>query len=180
MSRTQSHAVCAGLSKYQPLEKQIVTNDESATLARWEFGHALLRERGGAKCLKKGRLAELANAFGRSTAELNNRMQFAGEYWTKAEAREAFRKYRSWYEICKTGLGRRGQSAQSEAEEESQGRIAEAYLRATDGVIAAVARAEGNIVRLRMVQSVILTRNNEVRAAMARLESELTAEEVAA
>ena len=93
---------------YKPLEERVRKGDLDALRARWEFGRALLWERGDRERLPKGRLAHIANALAISEAELRNRMQFARERATEEDVRSAFEEYGSWSAICARGMGERG------------------------------------------------------------------------
>jgi hypothetical protein len=97
---------------YRALEQRIQKNDLDALLARWDFGRQLNEEKATAK---RGdwmaRRVAISNALGISLAELSNRMQFAEQYATKDKVRLAYLRFGSWYAICASGLGDRGQAS---------------------------------------------------------------------
>ena len=87
------------------IEKRIDTvEDDAAELAResirdrWESGRWMLAQRKG-KQLPKGAMAELVEATGKSSSELNYRVQFAERYSTEAEVSSAMETFTSWTQV---------------------------------------------------------------------------------
>src|SRR2546428_7747497 len=95
----------SNIEQYRKLEDRIKRGDVDALIARWQFGRKLLAEQDGDL-----RIGELSNAIRISEPELYNRRQFAREFATEAKVREAYASYHSWYQICKSGLGRRAEA----------------------------------------------------------------------
>ncbi len=95
----------ATIKQYAQLEARIHTNDLDALMARWEFGHMLLAERGAAKRLPNGRIEELLHACHSCSSveafrtEVSRRMTFAERYPTREKAQAAFKTYESWHQI---------------------------------------------------------------------------------
>lgn len=93
------------LDTYRELEGQIDGAEGTGIMARWHFGQNLLAERraNGGKQLPKGRLDELAEAFGKSRQELGFRMMFA-ERFHEDEVSNAVRNFGSWHNVIAQAL----------------------------------------------------------------------------
>jgi site-specific DNA-methyltransferase (adenine-specific) len=91
------------LDYYRELDAEVDTAENDGIRARWQFGRALLMERVGKK-LPIGRLAEVAEAIGKSQTEVRYRMVFAQRYGSEIEFVNAIDEYRSWYQIVNEAL----------------------------------------------------------------------------
>ena len=123
-------SIISTLQTYRDLEQRIRSTDLDALLARWEFGRALLVERGGNRRLPNGKLEELASALAISRSEIKNRMQFAQQYADEGQLANVVSQFGSWHEIVRLGLGeRRGRPAPviGNAIEGLEGEVEEAF-----------------------------------------------------
>lgn len=100
------------MTTYLEIEDQISKAEGTGIHARWRFGTKLNEEKPG-KQLPNGRLQEVAGEVGRSSREIQRRMQFSDEYPTEKEVRHAVSHFGSWHEIVAHGLGTRGESESS-------------------------------------------------------------------
>lgn len=90
--------------RYVELDRKVDEAEGSGIMARWEFGLAVLAERGDRKQLPKGRLDEIAKAIGKSREEVVKRAAFAYLYPTPEKVRNAITNFHSWFGIVTEGL----------------------------------------------------------------------------
>lgn len=83
--------------------------------ARWEFGRELLGRRIG-KQLPTGLLNEVAQATGKSRAEVGHRMRFAEAFPNEREVANAIRNFGSWYRVVNEALSPRAAATERAAE----------------------------------------------------------------
>jgi DNA N-6-adenine-methyltransferase (Dam) len=81
------------------LDRKVDAAEGDGILARWEFGRALLAERGAGKQLPNGRLDAVAAIIGKDRSEVKYRMLFAGRYQTRDEVVHAMHHFTSWFSI---------------------------------------------------------------------------------
>lgn len=96
--------VLGPLGHFVELDHKVDEAEGNGILARWEFGLAVLAERGDRKQLPKGRLDEIAAAIGKSREEVVKRAAFAYLYPTPEQVRNAITNFGSWYRIVTEGL----------------------------------------------------------------------------
>ena len=166
---------------YVKLEARIKKGDLDALLLRWEFGR---QANGDNAEYKHGEWSQvrdqMASDLAICAAELKNRMQFATEYPTKAEAKEAFAQFGSWTTICEQGLGERGATiAAASSDDPPLPRFAHGYLAAANQFLAAAKRAAERAERLTPVQQQIEDKHLEIREAIDKLEQALAKKQVA-
>lgn len=82
---------------YEVLAGRVTSADRDGIRARWEFGRALVAERGTRKKLPDGRLAEVCELAGKKEREVQQWMAFAETYPTEDQLRTAVRN--SWTQI---------------------------------------------------------------------------------
>ena len=84
------------------IDKRIDANESTALRARWEFGREMLSMRNGMGRLPDGKLTELAEATGKSRAELKFRAQFAAIYPSEPELANALASCNSWVSVIRS------------------------------------------------------------------------------
>lgn len=96
------------IDEFIQIDKRIDTAEDRANddvresiRDRWEFGKLMLAERKG-KQLPNGILDQLAEATGKSRAELKFRAQFAERYPTEDEVARAIATFKSWTQVKKS------------------------------------------------------------------------------
>ena len=89
---------------YVELDRKVDEAEGNGIMARWEFGLAVLAERGDRKQLPAGRLDEIAAAIGKSRREVQMRAVFAYLYPTPEQLRNVVAQLGSWHEIVSEGL----------------------------------------------------------------------------
>lgn len=82
---------------YRVLAERVTSADQDGIRARWEFGKALVAERGDRKKLPDGRLAEVCLLVDKREREVQQWMAFAETYPTEDQLRTAMRN--SWTQI---------------------------------------------------------------------------------
>ena len=90
--------------RYIELDRKVDEAEGNGIMARWEFGLAVLAERGERKQLPAGRLDEIAAAIGKSRREVQMRAVFAYLYPTPDQVRNIVAQLGSWHEIVSEGL----------------------------------------------------------------------------
>lgn len=91
-------------ARYVELDQAVDKAEDAGIMARWEFGLAVLEERGDRKQLPNGRLDAIAAAIGKSRAEVVKRAAFAYLYPTAEQVRNAVTNFGSWHDIVNDGL----------------------------------------------------------------------------
>lgn len=114
----EAEPVDMSLDAYVAIDKKVDGAETDALSARWEFGRMLLLERtakGSRWLLPDGRIAALSLATGKSTRELNYRVQFAEQFPTRERVCNALQTFGSWHGIVKEGLIREPKQSTPEA-----------------------------------------------------------------
>lgn len=91
-------------ARYIALDHRVDEAEGNGIMARWEFGIAVLEERGDRKQLPKGRLDEIAAVIGKSRTEVVCRAAFAYLYPTPGQVINAVDNFKSWHGIVNEGL----------------------------------------------------------------------------
>jgi site-specific DNA-methyltransferase (adenine-specific) len=96
--------------RYVELDRKVDAAEGDGIMARWEFGREVLAERVG-KQLPKGRLDAIAEAIGKSRAEVGLRALFASRFPDRQQVANAISNFGSWYSIVNDALASKGQLA---------------------------------------------------------------------
>ena len=123
-------------SQYVALDRKVDEAEDNGIMARWEFGLAVLAERGDHKQLPNGRLDEIAAAIGKSRQEVQFRAAFALRYPTPEKVSNAVRQFRSWHGIVGEGLTQIAHVGQNSGENEWY--TPEAYIAAARAVMGGI------------------------------------------
>ncbi|MEX7473713.1 hypothetical protein AB4Z39_28875 [Mycobacterium adipatum] len=87
------------LDDLAPIQNRIASSESESIVARWEFGHVLIKQRKG-KQLPNGLRQKVADHFGLEASEITRRMQLADKFAAREEVHAACEKHGgSWRQI---------------------------------------------------------------------------------
>lgn len=109
---------------YVELDALVDAAEGDGIRARWEFGKAVLQERGESRLLPRGRTAEIAEMIGKAMSEVQARTNFAEEFPTEEKLSHAVREFGSWYAIRNRPRGE-GRSTEPKPDPSADGQIME-------------------------------------------------------
>lgn len=109
---------------YVELDALVDAAEGDGIRARWEFGKAVLQERGESRLLPRGRTAEIAEMIGKAMSEVQARTNFAEEFPTEEKLSHAVREFGSWHAIRNRPRGE-GRSTEPKPDPSADGQIME-------------------------------------------------------
>ncbi|CAN7537077.1 hypothetical protein [Mycolicibacterium frederiksbergense] len=118
-----------------PIQKQIAGKESESIMARWEFGHVLIKKRKG-KQLPNGLRQKVADHFGLEASEITRRMQLADKFATSDEVEAACKRHGgSWRKIIADELIKRcdDQPMPNPWVDRAKGRLDKLVTEASDG-----------------------------------------------